>query len=116
MITIAIKILTNPFFSLITLLLGFLIGNRLAIGRDRRKEFNEVADPLAKILTEERNNLRPISPIIDFYAFRRILGKRELIRFNKCVEKSQKTKSLQKKLFLRKSSAKHRGFMEPNHT
>lgn len=77
------------FFSTI----GIFIGNWLAIGRDKRKEFNETADILAEIITKERGNLYPISNVIDFYAFRRILGKRELIRFDKCVEKYEKTKN-----------------------
>jgi hypothetical protein len=36
----------NIAFSLIGILVGYLIGNRLAIGRDKRKEFNEVAIPI----------------------------------------------------------------------
>lgn len=43
MIPFAIKILTSPAFSLVTLLLGFLIGHRLSIGRDERQEFNNAA-------------------------------------------------------------------------
>jgi len=43
MITIAMKIVANHFFPLVTLLLGFLIGHRLNIGRDQRQEFNKAA-------------------------------------------------------------------------
>jgi hypothetical protein len=41
--TVAMKIVTNYFFPLVTLLLGFLIGHRLNIGRDQRQEFNKAA-------------------------------------------------------------------------
>ncbi len=92
MIAITIKILTTPLFSLVTLLLGFLIGNRLAIGRDRRKEFNTAADVLDEILTKERDSPRPYSNI-DFYPFRRVLSKWDLRSLNKCVEKYEKTKN-----------------------
>lgn len=34
-----------PTFSTLTFLLGLIAGNWLAIGRDRRKEFNDVATP-----------------------------------------------------------------------
>ena len=40
---IAIEIFTSPVFHLVTLLLGFLIGHRLAIGRDKRNDFNKAA-------------------------------------------------------------------------
>ena len=38
----------------ITLFIGGLIGNRLALGRDRRKEYNEVADPIYELLEKQR--------------------------------------------------------------
>lgn len=40
-----------PFF---TLLIGALIGNWLAIGRDRRKDFNKIANPLFERLEKQR--------------------------------------------------------------
>lgn len=38
----------------ITLLVGGFIGNRLALGRDRRSDFNEVANPLFESLEKQR--------------------------------------------------------------
>lgn len=38
----------------ITLLIGAFIGNRLAIGRDHRKDFNDVANPLFENLEKQR--------------------------------------------------------------
>jgi hypothetical protein len=55
------------------------------------KDFNAVADVLDKILTTERDSPSPRSNI-DFYPFRRVLSKRDLISFDKCVEKYEKTK------------------------
>ena len=43
MVTIAIKVFASPYFHFVTLLLGFLIGHRLNIGRDERQEFNNAA-------------------------------------------------------------------------
>ena len=42
MIDFFIGILTSPAFPIVTLLIGFLLGHYLTIGRDRRKEFNEL--------------------------------------------------------------------------
>lgn len=39
----------------ITLLIGGLIGNWLALGRDKRKEFNEAASPLFETLEIQRS-------------------------------------------------------------
>lgn len=36
----------TPLISILTFLAGLYIGNRQAIGRDRRKEFNEAAEPV----------------------------------------------------------------------
>ena len=54
MITFAIKILTDPLFPLVTLLLGFLIGHRLAIGRDKRNDFNKAASIFRDTFLPER--------------------------------------------------------------
>lgn len=58
MITFAIKILTDPLFPLITLLLGFLIGHRLAIGRDKRNEFSKAAAIFRETFLPEATFLR----------------------------------------------------------
>ncbi len=41
-------------FSLLTFFLGLFLGNKLAIGRDRRKEFNEIADEVYTALMRKR--------------------------------------------------------------
>lgn len=38
-----IEIITHPGFSIVTLLIGIIIGHRLTLGRDKRQEFNKAA-------------------------------------------------------------------------
>ena len=46
----------------VTFLVGLLVGNRLAIGRDKRKEFNEAAQPIRAWLISEVEQPSPYSP------------------------------------------------------
>lgn len=48
-----ILLVKHPAFSAITGLAGFLIGNRLALYRDKRKEFNDVAIPISVALLKQ---------------------------------------------------------------
>ena len=41
--TIIVDFFTDPIFSIVTLLIGIFIGHRLAIGRDKRNDFNNAA-------------------------------------------------------------------------
>jgi len=50
------QIITHPFFGLIWGLIGFLIGNRFALDRDKRKELNNLIDPLRHDLIGVRNH------------------------------------------------------------
>ena len=45
--------------SLATGLIGLLVGNRLAIGRDKRKEFNAIAERITIVLVKARESLSP---------------------------------------------------------
>lgn len=49
----------------ISLLAGLLIGNWLAIGRDRRNEFNAIVDPIRAMLLKERADPTPYTPGIN---------------------------------------------------
>ena len=42
----------SPLVSLFSFLIGLYVGNRQAIGRDRRKEFNELAEPVIENFSE----------------------------------------------------------------
>ena len=46
--------LLNPALGLIWGLIGFLIGNKLALGRDKRREFNKIIEPIRTNLLEEK--------------------------------------------------------------
>ncbi|MBF6022798.1 hypothetical protein [Lysobacter niastensis] len=75
--------------SFITFLLGLILGHWLAIGRDKRKEFNDAVAPIRKWLLTEQDgpspyNKRPSQHEIDLFmhylwpwqrsAFRKHLG------------------------------------------
>jgi len=38
--------LMHPAINIVALLIGWLVGNRMAIGRDKRKEFNIIVEPI----------------------------------------------------------------------
>lgn len=49
------------FLSLLTFCLGLLVGHRLTLSREKRKEFNEIAQALREILLKERSGPSPNS-------------------------------------------------------
>lgn len=49
-----LQIIKNPAFGIVWGLIGFLIGNRLALGRDKRQEFNQAAAALREAFLPER--------------------------------------------------------------
>jgi len=51
--------MTATLISFLTFLLGLLLGNWLAIGRDKRKEFNDAVAPVRSWLLSERDELSP---------------------------------------------------------
>jgi|GEM_PF-2909351 len=57
---IIIDLFSGPAVALITFLLGLLIGNWQAIGRDKRKELNEIIGPLRVHLFRERQSGSPM--------------------------------------------------------
>jgi len=61
MVAFLAEIITNPLFSVATLLLGFLIGDFLAIGRDRKNNFNKAADEFFAAFQNELTRLKPES-------------------------------------------------------
>lgn len=80
------KTITHPLFFIPASGIGYLLGHWLAIGKDRRKEFNEVADILFRELTDE-----VISP--DFKTFRRRLPWCKHKAFDKCVTEYKEARS-----------------------
>lgn len=49
-----LELLQNPLLSLLTFLVGLLVGHRTALWRDLRKEFNDAADPVRAWLLREQ--------------------------------------------------------------
>lgn len=87
------SIFTNPTFSIITGLVGFLLGHYLTIGRDRRREFNEIAIPITlKLLRqlEILNEGRLINSLVSDNEFNELglhFSKRKSIRYSADLEK-----------------------------
>ena len=52
------NIITDPFFGIVWALIGFFIGNRFNIDRDKRKEFNDLINPIRRELIGIKNNPR----------------------------------------------------------
>lgn len=78
-------------FTCIGFLAGTLLGNWLAIGQEKRKEFNQIADPLSEALTQVRE-FSTCDNTLDFFMFKRVLNRWELFRFNKCLKNYERAK------------------------
>lgn len=91
-------VVTNPLFGVLTALIGFFCGHRVALWRDRRKEFNEVADILFRALLTEKKGMAGPSPLVagpsieDFHVFRRHLGWLRRRQFDIALRDYQKAK------------------------
>jgi len=86
----------NPIFWLAWGLIGFLIVNRLVIGRDKRREFNEIIEPIRTILTREINNPSPYTTglnKIDIFNLRKALPFWKRRRFDNAIKKYEQSKS-----------------------
>lgn len=71
------QFIANPAFAILTGCIGFFFGHRIALSRDKRKEYNEIADRIYLALKKERERLE--APIggpneDDFRLFSRHLG------------------------------------------
>jgi hypothetical protein len=90
------QIITHPFFGLVGGLIGFLIGNRFALDRDKRKEFNNLIEPLRHDLIGVKNH--PNSKIQGSWMITVALIREKLPiwkrkGFDKAVENYNKSKS-----------------------
>jgi hypothetical protein len=96
---LVISLVTHPAFGVVTFFIGLWGGNHFALGRDRRKEFNDAAEVMCEILKKEHKYPTPGSNL-DFSTFKRFLSKKESRRFNLAVEEYENAKAEQKdKLF-----------------
>ena len=83
---------------LVTGLIGLLVGNRLAIGRDRRKEFNSLAERIRIQLLREKEGPSPNSAIPDkvtFMLFRERLPFWKRRAFDRALQNYQNSKKEQ---------------------
>jgi hypothetical protein len=89
------SILTQPLWSVLTGLVGFYFGQRFSLWRDRRKEFNELADALFVKLSKERENDWAMCCIanIEMETFARRLPIYNRAGFSRCKEEYYKAKS-----------------------
>jgi len=58
---VTVSIYATAIISLVTGLIGLLVGNWQAIGRDKRKEFNAIAERITIVLLKARERLSPRS-------------------------------------------------------
>jgi hypothetical protein len=81
------SIIASPYFGVFSGVLGFFLGHRFSIGRDKRKEFNDCADPLFRQLEQERISPSPFKhpTATDFALLRRHLGRGERKNFDRAV-------------------------------
>ncbi len=83
---------------IITGLIGFLIANRLAIDRDKRREFNAIIEPTRICLIRQKEGISPdtISPSnIDFALIRERLPFWKRGKFDKALQNYQQSKGKQ---------------------
>ena len=88
----------HVFINVIMFLTGLIVGNRLAIGRGKRKEFNIVAETIRLALIREREfiinkNMAFNGPEdADFKKFTFLLSRYKLRRFNRTLVKYKENK------------------------
>ena len=90
------RLIESIAFTFIGVLIGYLVSNRLAIGRDRRREFNTLIEPIRADLlgmrNHPRNNLRG-AWVITFILIREQLPFWKRKGFDRAVENYKKSKS-----------------------
>ncbi len=72
----------KAFIAVISLVVGYLLGHWLAVKRDRRKEFNELVDPIFLILDEQSVDPQ-VTREIDFRPLSRHFSSKQRERFEK---------------------------------
>lgn len=81
------------FVNVILFIAGLVFGNWLAIGRDKRKEFNDVADKVYLALKKQKERVKESDAVIsgpdddDLERLKRILSIFKKKRFVKCINR-----------------------------
>ncbi|MCG8526437.1 MAG: hypothetical protein MI748_08665 [Opitutales bacterium] len=81
------EIVTNPIFPVFIGLICFLGGHHFSVGREKRKEFNEIAEPLNMRLEKEIDSPGSFTyPRKDFLLIERRMGILERWRFRRACK------------------------------
>jgi hypothetical protein len=101
---ILLDLLTNPtvlvLLNLVSFLIGLLIGNWLAINRDRRKERNDAAKAVRAILFEHRRVPSPYDrnpSAFDYDTLERLLPILKRRAFCKAIDRYDESRKAQKR-------------------
>jgi hypothetical protein len=89
-------IVENIAFTLVGALIGYIVSNRLAIGRDKRKEFNDLINPIRRELLGITNNPRSNLTgawMITFSLIREKLPRWKRRSFDRAIENYRESKS-----------------------
>jgi hypothetical protein len=92
-------IITHPIFSVFSGVMGFFLGHRFSLWRDRRKEFNEAAERLFESLLKEsqiqQGSFSEDFAVTDYQieALRRHLDWWQVSSYDRCVKEYSESQS-----------------------
>lgn len=105
--------MNSVLISLLTFLIGLLVGNRLAIDRDKRKEFNEAVQPIRAWLLNEvaqpspyrqRPNAVQIDVFVSYLPFWKRRGFRKAYKRQDCARQNAMEKDSMGSVFYKDDS------------
>ena len=75
-------------FGLLTFFVGMLVGHRFALGRDKRKEINEVLDKIRGPFEGQASDPQPLRDVLNSEVglLRHHLSRRQRKKYDQCIE------------------------------